>query len=260
MKLFTFIPLDHIELVMAEQERDASKRVAQHILAKQVVELAHGAEAAKKAENAHKEAFVHGTNFYSISVLRENLRQDEESDHTEKRNVKVDKVIAYKKAYTAPAVAESNTTVDTSNRPDTMTKISFLPSALLRKGTFPHILYAAGLVNSKSEAHRLIKNGGAYVVLPNSGTLENPGGLKWAQIPASVSDVDPSQYLVDFKALVLRVGKTNIKICRVMATAEFEEKGLSFPGWEDFKSKEASETGASLSVNALAEPKDSTMS
>jgi tyrosyl-tRNA synthetase len=62
LKLFTFLPLDQISLVMGQQRNDESRRLAQHILAKEIVELAHGAHAAKQAEAAHKEAFSHGTN------------------------------------------------------------------------------------------------------------------------------------------------------------------------------------------------------
>jgi tyrosyl-tRNA synthetase len=80
----------------------------------------------------------------------------------------------------------------------------------------------------------LIKSKGAYVVLPKSGTTEQPFHLKWEQIPEGA---DPKAFLVDFEALVLRSGKSNIRICRVIPTEQFEAKKLSVPGWEELKSK-----------------------
>jgi tyrosyl-tRNA synthetase len=118
----------------------------------------------------------------------------------------------------------------TKERPN----ITTLPLALLENASFPQVLYAAGLVSSKSEGHRLIKAKGAYVVLPNSGSDERPFHLKWDHIPEAA---DPNKYLIDFEALVLRSGKSKIRVCRIVNTERFEEKGLSFPGWDELKAK-----------------------
>lgn len=256
LKLFTFLPLDSIYLVMAQQRKDASKRVAQHLLAKEVVELAHGTIAAKEAEAAHKEAFGHGTNIYSLSALRRTLQSDSSSRSGENSNqrsphviqetrigpeVTTNDMIKYKRRYAASsgtpntaASVEEDTTIA-----DRIAKVLILPDSLLQKGTFPHVLCAAGLASSKSEAHRLIKSKGAYVVLPHSGTAENPYGLKWEPIPSSVQNEDPKHYLIDFEALVLRSGKTKIQVCRIIDEKSFDEQKLSVPGWADFKAKRA---------------------
>jgi tyrosyl-tRNA synthetase len=69
----------------------------------------------------------------------------------------------------------------------------------------------------------LIAKNGAYVIVPNSGSAENPTALKWATIKPG-KDVDPNHYLVDWEALVLRSGKTKIQICRVVRDELLEKK------------------------------------
>jgi tyrosyl-tRNA synthetase len=109
---------------------------------------------------------------------------------------------------------------------------------MLHEGSFPRILYAAGLVSSKSEAHRLIAKRGAYVVAPNSSMDEAPTVLQWHSIEADPS-LNPQLYLVDFEALVLRAGKSKIQICRVVSEETFEAEALTCPGWEEFKARRA---------------------
>ena len=77
--------------------------------------------------------------------------------------------------------------------------------------------------SSRSEANRLIAKNGAYVVVPNSGPPENPTALKWTRILPD-KDMDPNHYLVDWEALVLRSGKTKIRICRVVKDDLLEKK------------------------------------
>ena len=102
LKLFTFLPLDDIELLMSHQWQNKSKRLAQHTLAKEVVELAHGAADAKKAETAHKEAFSSGTNTFSLGALRNALHTIDKLDAPAKPMTTREKEIsAYKQAYTA---------------------------------------------------------------------------------------------------------------------------------------------------------------
>ncbi|KAL5407968.1 hypothetical protein PMIN06_000492 [Paraphaeosphaeria minitans] len=236
LKLFTFLPIQHIDLVMESQRKDESKRAAQHLLAKEVVELAHGAEDAVKAEAAHKEAFGQGTHTFSLFGLRktfEVIRKKEQPDKVDEASLKL---LIYKKTYASSSAATGNTAEDSQEE---ASNIVTLPLPLLSQGSFPRVLHAAGLVGSKSEGQRLIAKRGAYVVLPNSGSLENPSGLKWEQIPEAISTIDPNQYLVDWWALVLRSGKSKIQICRIVTEEDFEKEGLTCPGWEEFKARRA---------------------
>ncbi|KAF2022041.1 hypothetical protein BU24DRAFT_363044 [Aaosphaeria arxii CBS 175.79] len=226
LKLFTFIPVDSISAVMSQQTRDASRRLAQHLLAKEVVELAHGAAAARQAEISHKETFSHGTNVFSLGALRHALngaanfmttmpkstnKQSPEKDSLEQS------ILKYKKEYAStPTSSNSTASVDSSKEDRSTDNYITLPKSLLSPGSFPQVLHAAGLVSSKSEGHRLIKSKGAYVVQPNSGSPGDPYALKWVAIRDNVPSTDPNHYLIDYEALVLRSGKSKVQICRIV--------------------------------------------
>ncbi|KAF2476545.1 uncharacterized protein BDR25DRAFT_277747 [Lindgomyces ingoldianus] len=242
LKLFTFIPLDHIGYVMEHQRQDPSKRRAQHLLAKEIVELAHGARLAVEAEMAHKEAFTHGTNLFSLGVLRRSLQdfsssKSREPQPTNPWEEESKQLRAYKRKFAASLVAQTPAAATpNSTTSDASKEIVVLPRTLLQLGSFAQVLRAVGLVSSNSEGHRLVQNQGAYVVRPNSGSIENPNGLKWEPV---VPHANPSHYLIDFEALVLRAGKSKIKICHVVNDEVFEADGQSCPGWEEIKAKRA---------------------
>jgi tyrosyl-tRNA synthetase len=239
LKLFTFIPIDQIAIVMQAHQLEPEKRIAQHLLAKEVVELAHGAKSAKDAEQAHRHAFSFGANNYSLHVLRETLAaaadQKEVKAEQAARALQSQKLLAYRRNFARAASGASATSAapkPSTNKDNLVT----LPYTFVKACTFPQLLYAAGLVSSKSEAQRLIRNKGAYVVRPNSGAPETPFNLVWDKI--AEFDV-PHEFLIDFEAVVIRTGKTNLRICRVVKTEDFEAKSLDFPGWQEFKAKAA---------------------
>ncbi len=210
---------------MSRQNQDPSKRLAQHILAREIVELAHGAAEAKKAEVAHKDAFGQGAHTFSLLSLRSAIAGDKGTVNEAKETMKKKEreLLEYKKAFAASSTAQSASS-STSDRPQTdKQNIVTLPLSMLQAGSFPHILHAAGLASSKSEASRLIAKKGAYVIVPNSGPPENPTALKWATIEPG-KDVDPNHYLVDWEALVLRSGKSKIQICRVVRDELLDRK------------------------------------
>lgn len=237
---------------MQRQTKDASARIAQHLLAKEIVSLAHGASSAMRAEKAHKEAFSDGTHTFSLSALQSSLAEtstknmpSRNSDQAKSNEDAAAIILAYKQTFVANPVTQSNspTSIESAKntKGESANSIVTLPATLLQPGSFPRVLYAAGLVSSASEGHRLIKSKGAYVVLPNSGTVENPNGLAWKPIPESVSETDPNHYLIDWEALVIRSGKSKIQVVRIVPEERFEAEGLSFPGWEELKAKRAKE-------------------
>lgn len=232
--------MKHIDLIMEDQRQDESRRKAQHLLAKEVVSLVHGANNANKAEAAHKEAFSQGTHTFSLSGLRKSIaeinstkQEVKESDDLETR------LLEYKKQYASSSAPQSATESTTASSKQDTSNIVTLPITLLSEGSFPRVLHAAGLASSSSEGRRLITKRGAYVVLPNSGRPENPYGLSWEQIPEAVSTTDPNEYLIDWEALVLRSGKSKIQICHIVTEEKFEAQGLTCPGWEEFKARRA---------------------
>jgi tyrosyl-tRNA synthetase len=185
---------------------------------------------------AHKDAFGQGTNTFSLQTIRNTLSSLKSTYATsptaEPPKNKDQHLLAYKQSYVASTTQSmSSSPTETPKSSTPATKIVTLPLSLLHPGSFPRILVAAGLASSKSEAHRLIANKGAYVVVPNSGTTENPTALKWATIEAGAA-VDPNQYLVDWEALALRVGKAKIQLCRVVRDEVFVEEGLTCVGWD----------------------------
>lgn len=225
---------------MGQQREDESKRVAQHILAKEIVELAHGAKEAKKAETAHREAFSHGTNTFSLGALRHSMSSIKAAGtSSDLRPSQADQaLLSYKKAYAASSTTQA--IAGTTHEPPKSSndKIVTIPATMVQPGSFPRVLHAAGLASSKSEAHRLIAKKGAYVVVPNSGSVEAPSVLQWITIEPSAT-ADPSHFLVDWEALVLRSGKSKIQICRVVPEEQFKAEGLTCPGWEGQKQSEA---------------------
>ncbi|KNG47352.1 tyrosyl-trna synthetase [Stemphylium lycopersici] len=232
LKLFTFLPLDSIALLMSQQAQDPSKRLAQHILAREIVELAHGTAEARKAEAAHKDAFGQGTNTFSLRSLRNAIASAKSTTDTPSATERMDKkdrdLLAYKLAYAASSSPTaqspaSDTPASEQQKPPVNQDIVTLPLSMLQPGSFPHLLHAAGLATSRSEASRLIAKKGAYVIVPNSGPPENPTALKWATIEAG-KEIDPNHYLVDWEALVLRAGKSRIQICRVVRDEVMEKE------------------------------------
>jgi tyrosyl-tRNA synthetase len=230
LKLFTFLSLDDISLIMGQQRQDESRRVAQHILAREIVELAHGTVEAKKAETAHKEVFSHGTNTFALGALRKAMSGTEtaEASSTRTASKKDKELLAYKKAYAASSTSQATSGTAHEQTKDTRDDLVTLPMTMLQPGSFPRVLHAAGLVSSKSEAHRLIAKKGAYVVVPNSGSPEDPTALQWINIEAGAT-ADPSHFLVDWHALILRSGKSKVQICRIVTDEQFETEGLTAP-------------------------------
>jgi tyrosyl-tRNA synthetase len=228
LKLFTFLSLDDISLVMGQQRQDESRRVAQHILAKEIVELAHGTAEAKKAETAHKEVFSHGTVTFALGALRKAMASTEtaEASNHGSASKKDKELLAYKKAYAASSTPQTTSGTTHEQTKDSKDNIVTLPMTMLQPGSFPRVLHAAGLASSKSEAHRLIANKGAYVVVPNSGSPEDPTALQWINIEAGAT-ADPTHFLVDWHALILRSGKSKVQICRIVTDEQFENEGLA---------------------------------
>ena len=230
---------------MSQQRQDESKRLAQHILAKEIVELAHGAAEAKEAESVHKEAFSHGTATISLASIRNSISgtRNTESLKAESLNKKEKALLNYKQAYAASASTQPVSGPSSDHSKNEQDNVVTLPVTMLQAGSFPQVLHAAGLATSKSEAHRLIAKRGAYVVLPNSGSPESSTALRWSTIEPGAA-ADPNHFLVDWEALVLRSGKSKIQICRVVTEEQFEAEGLTCIGWDEIKAKRCTESSS----------------
>lgn len=201
LKLFTFIPTNEIQTIMEEQIREPSKRVAHHRLAYEVLALVHGEQVAKQAQNEHR--MMYGKDRATVSFADGTQGAQEEGK--------------------APITLNNAPRID-----------MILPESLIMGKSIGRILYAAGLAKSASEGHRLASQQAVYI-----------GGMP-GRAPGASEPMDPSQltfnpvklwfpqetqrYLIDGRILILRRGKHNVRIIRMVSDEEYEESGQTYPG------------------------------
>ena len=129
LKLFTFVPMSKIKRIMEHHNRDRGIRVAQHLLASEVLELVHGAQEAADTRAEHQAM--------RKPTLASLARQSDSKPG---------------EAATSEAAAERIV----------VSRSEFHDASLAR------ILHHAGLVKSVSEGARLIRSGGIYVAAPDA--------------------------------------------------------------------------------------------
>lgn len=74
LKIFTLLPLDEIEEIRKQFEAAPHERLAQKILAREVVTLVHGEEAYKEALNITEQLFAGNIKNLSVKELKQGLR------------------------------------------------------------------------------------------------------------------------------------------------------------------------------------------
>ena len=74
LKIFTLLPLDEIEEIRKQFEAAPHERLAQKILAREVVTLVHGEEAYKEALNITEQLFAGNITNLSVKELKQGLR------------------------------------------------------------------------------------------------------------------------------------------------------------------------------------------
>ncbi|KAH7327175.1 hypothetical protein BKA65DRAFT_375166, partial [Rhexocercosporidium sp. MPI-PUGE-AT-0058] len=190
LKLFTFMPIEHIEILVNEHKKSPSQRKAQHKLAREFVELVHGAHEAKQAETQHR--LIHNSGSSS-------------PDSDAKAGI---------------------TTMN--NRP----KVNItLPRSVIYQKSIGKILYAAGIVDSASEGHRLVNMGGAYIGGPPHSKKEamNDGYVSWSSIKNWLPE-ETKLYLIHNDLLLFRRAKHHIRIVQVVPDEEYAASGKEYPG------------------------------
>ncbi|GME64443.1 putative tyrosyl-tRNA mitochondrial precursor (tyrosine--tRNA ligase) protein [Neofusicoccum parvum] len=220
LKLFTFLPLSTIATVIEEHKIDPSKRLAQHLLAREFIELAHGPIAAEKTAQEHKQIFGRPLQRQETPANPEGTATDENQEPlhaSDKRNF----INMSSGNKSAPIVSwESAPSVNV-----------FLPKSLVYNATFPKVLHSAGLTASRSEAHRLVTNQGAYVG-SRPGQIGGMGDeVKFTPIKHTAVGM-PEKYIFDENQLMIRIGKWKVKVITIIPDEEFAAKGLSVPGWD----------------------------
>jgi tyrosyl-tRNA synthetase len=203
LKLFTFMPMESIQEVMAEQMADPSKRVAQHRLAHEVVALIHGEEAARDARKQHQMMFSKGGPAIPL-VTREPGEE-----------------------YIAPSGRP--TTPNNAPRIDMI-----LPESLIMGKSIGRIMFAAGLADSAKAGHRLAEQQAAYVGGlpgrgPGKGEAMDPSQLTWNPVKLWFPQ-ETLKYLIDGKLLILRKGKHNVRVIQMVSDEEYKKSGQQYPG------------------------------
>jgi len=214
-----------IQQIMAAHARDKSKRIAQHKLACEFVELVYGVGAAQKAEEQHRSLFGKSLSTKDIRAASPTPSPSlAASNGTNLHNTNTDiNPILNKRA------PQTNVT--------NMSAVQItLPWSLVRNQPMSKILWHAGLVSSRSEGQRLINAGGAHI-----GGRSDEGGpmgddLTFAPI-RSGNRTETQRYIIDDDLLVLRVGKWKMKVIKLVSDDEFRESGGSCPGWGEVEAQ-----------------------
>ena len=230
LKLLTFMPLPKISSIMDNHRKDESQRLAQHSLAFDFVELVHGLEAARNAEQQHKAAFSKDLSF---SDVKAQLREKPD-----------------KKLLPDGRPADLHPSLNKHAAPLNMDSVGDLniklPRSLVVQQPLPRILWSAGLAASRSEGQRLINNKGVYVG-GKIGTDGNPAPMEdlVEYIPAKSEKWNYIEPLVIDNILVLRTGKWKKKFIQIVSDEEYDASGETCPGW-----KEETESAADPMIKA----------
>jgi tyrosyl-tRNA synthetase len=198
LKMFTFMPLEDIDLVLEDHKKSPSLRRAQHQLAREFVELVHGAQEAKDTEVQHR--------------------------------------LIFKSILSQPLTTPSDLGIEAGKlTPNEVPRANVkLPRTLIMSKSVGKVLYACGLAASASEGHRIASKHGAYI----GGNPEKKthvampdASISWSQIRNWDPKVTKS-YLVHGDLLLLRRSKHNIKIIHLVSDEEYAMSGETYPGMD----------------------------
>lgn len=199
LRLFTFLPLERITSVMTEHSANPGKRIAQHLLAREVLELVHGVKEAEETAQAHR--ILRNPTLSSITAPQDSPEGD--GEEVNKR-----------------AVSRMQ-----------------LPHSFVYNTPPARILFHAGIAKTKSDGARMIKAGGVYIGAESSlvGKKSMPDGSLTFRPLSSTSQEMIDGYVRDNGMLVLRSGKWKVRVIEVLKDEDFAKQGLSAPGWNEFK-------------------------
>ncbi|VBB71668.1 Tyrosyl-tRNA synthetase mitochondrial precursor encoded by the yts1 gene [Podospora comata] len=201
LKLFTFLPMENINEAMKIHSENPARRVAQHLLAFEVVGLVHGMNA------AHRTALNHQARYgKQIDIPGVTLRM--------------------------PKAATEDTPPSILDAPKMDMQ---LPESLIMGKSIGRILYAAGLAKSASEGHRLATQQGAYIgAMPGHKRTEDNKVMDYSQLSFTPIKLwfpqETRNYLIDGKMLILRKGKVQIRVIEMVSDEEWKESGQTYPG------------------------------
>ena len=189
-----------------------SKRLAQHALAVNVVRLVHGDEVAERTRKEHSRLFQSRSG-YTTASIRE-IAQEGKME---------------------PSPAEASEGCQ-DRAPSNSPSVNItLPRSLVFNRSMAQVLFDAGLASSRSQGERLCNSNGAYV-----GALSDPEKgqeFKWRPV-GELEQKNVGSLVIDGDLLLLRAGKTKIRVIMLTTDEDFEARGLTAPGWKMRKSRE----------------------
>lgn len=225
LKLFTFLPLSEISSIMEEQHKDESKRVAQHTLAKEFVEVVHGLTAAEEAQRQHRSTFNKDLSLKDIQNATAAARAPQDSN--------------------TPGVLPINPILNRyapqTNAENAQSTHMTVPTSLIRGQPLAKILWTAGLVVSRSEGQRLINAQGVHIGAKKGRTQTLDDSLSYLKMDDAKLPMGNliDQYIIDDELLILRVGKWKHRFITIVSDSEYENLGLTCPGWKDERGEHA---------------------
>lgn len=203
---------------MAEQAATPSKRPAQRRLARDVIELIHGVAEANAVEKQAEMLFAPST--ASIPQSADPPISTNAANKSRGINTNINASLNRH----APQVHQNNAPEAHIN----------LPRSLIDNRPIARILYAAGLVSSFSEGHRLANHGGAYIGSRPGGGGDMPDQVDYVSVKNWFPE-EIQKYIIGGDLLILRVGKWKVKVVKIISDEEFEKIGGTAPGWEERK-------------------------
>lgn len=187
-----------------------SERIAQKLLAREVLDLVHGPQIARETAHQHK-------------LMRKPTLSSITSDSQDKP--------------TTTTNQSPNAMASGDAEPSQSINKLVLPRSLVVNTPVARILYHAGLAPTKSAATRLIASNGAYIGGNTTWHSDKPMSdteLSFRPLSSVNSDI-VNNYVEKTGVLVLRVGKWKVKVVQVVEDADFEARGLDAIGWADFR-------------------------
>lgn len=224
LKMFTFLPLDRIAQLMEELKQDPSKRVAQHALAREFVEIAHGPAEAEAAATQHRQLFRPRS---SISAPT--------PPPTRPSNVPPEHANTPQASFLNRAAGNKYAPPTTYANME-MNRVT-LPRSLVFEQPLHKVLYNAGMVSSNSEGHRLIVGRGVYIGSRPGDSGQMSDALEFTPIKTWLPERTPD-FLID-NLLIIKIGKWKLKLIEIIEDEDFESRGLDVPGWQEFKERKA---------------------
>lgn len=204
---------------MKQHQEDPSQRVPQHALAFEFVELIHGRSEAEAVSLQHRQLFRSRSSAAEPTPLSQKTRGPP-PEH-----------------FLSPKSQFENPQSGNRYAPQTnfakMPSIQVtLPRSLVYDQPFNRVLWSAGLVASKSEGARLIANQGAYVGSRPGESGPMSDDLAFTPIKTWRSH-RTEDFIHDGRVMFLKLGKWKFKTVNIVSDEEYEEQGLTAPGWKE---------------------------